>query len=194
MSETMANELERVPNGHPEQCEALRPGVGKQCNLKRVNGGRTCIMHGGNALLDHSIRVKSLNQYRLGKYQQRMREFAESDHLRSVDEEIGILRMTLESLFVQCNTEIDLVLYSQKISELIRDITKCVQVADKLATKSGMLIGRSEALTIANRVITILPKYIRNEEDLLKIAEEISDAFLTKVEGTVEIAAIENSK
>jgi hypothetical protein len=175
--------LERVPNGHPDQCETIRQGLGIQCNFKKVEGRRTCIMHGGN-LGDAPARVKSLNSYRLGKYQKRMEDFAGASNLRSVDEEIGILRMVLEEVFLQCESDVDLLLYSQKIGDLVRDITKCVQVADKLATKSGMLIGRVEAMAIAEKVVNILPKYISDETILLKIAEELADAFLTKVEGS----------
>lgn len=177
------SKLERVPTGHPDQCEAIRPGVGTQCNFKKAEGRRTCIMHGGN-FGEMPARVKSLNSYRLGKYQKRMEEFAGAENLRSVDEEIGILRMVLEELFIQCESNIDLLLYSQKIGDLVRDITKCVQVADRLASKSGMVIGRVEAMSIAEKVVNILPKYIHDEQILLQIAEELADAFLTKIEGT----------
>jgi hypothetical protein len=191
MSEAMAETLKRVQNGHPRQCQAIRPGMGTQCNFEAVEGGLTCIMHGGVHRLE-SNRVKSLNTYRLGKYQKRMQEFADSPRLRSIDEEIGILRMVLEEIFNQCSSDVDLLLYSQKISELIRDITKCVQVADRLATKEGMLIGRAEALTIATRVINVISAHIHDEQKLLEIAEQISDAFLTKIEPVSDTLSLSN--
>ena len=183
MSDAMANTIVRVKNGDPNQCEALRPGMGVQCTFKRVDGSRYCIMHGGQRTIAAN-RVKDLNHYRLKKYQGRVAELATSPHLRSVDEEIGILRMTLESVFEQCHSSVDLLLYSQKISDLVRDITKCVQVADKLATKSGMLIGRAEAIKIGEKIVDIISDYITDEQSLLEIAEKISDAMMTKVEGT----------
>jgi len=183
MSDAMMETLRRVPNGHPRQCQAIRPGMGVQCNFEAVEGKANCTMHGGSL---HPEKTKSLNSYRLGKYQKRMEEFSTSTRLRSIDEEIGILRMVLEEIFTQCESNVDLLLYSQKIGELVRDITKCVQVADRLATKEGMLIGRAEALTIATRVVNVISKYIENEQQLLEIAEQISDAFMTKVEATTE--------
>ena len=178
MSQVMYDTLIRVEPGHPNQCQAIRPGVGTQCCFKAIDNGIVCLMHGGIHVIN-SRKAKSLSQYRLGKFQARMREFAESPALRSVDEEISILRMVLESIYEQCNENMDLLLYSQKIGELVQDITRCVIVADRLATKSGMLIGRGEAVTIANQVIDIITKHISDEKTLLSIAEEISDAFLS---------------
>ena len=175
--------LKRVENGHPRQCQAIRPGVGTQCNFEAVDGGRNCIMHGGNKTIESS-KVQSLNMYRLKKYKDKVAHFAHSDRLKTVDEEIGILRVVLEELLNSIDSDMDLLLYSQKIGELVRDITKCVQVADKLATKSGMLIGRAEALIIGQKVVDIVSKFVTDEDQLLSLAEQISDAFMTKMESS----------
>ena len=181
MSQTMYENLERVNDSHPNRCQAIRPGVGTQCNFKSVEGGEVCLMHGG-VHVENSIRVASFNNYRLKKYQARMREFAESNHLRTVDEEIGILRLVLEEVLNRCEDGVDLLLYSQKIGDLVGDITKCVIVADKLVTKAGMLIGRSEAMTIAHKVIEVISNIGLTDEQLLKVSEDISDAFVMKVQ------------
>lgn len=183
MSDQMIGTLVRVESGHPEQCQTIRSILGTQCNFQKVEGSPYCIMHGGNRTIS-SNRVKDLNNYRLGKYQKRVGELANNPNLRSIDEEIGILRMILESIFEKCDSNIDLLLYSQRISELVQDISKCVNLADKLAARSGLLIGRSEALAIGEKIIDIISLYIKDEKTLLQIAEQISDSLLTKVEGT----------
>jgi hypothetical protein len=183
MSDEMITTLVRVKSGDPDQCQCIRSLLGTQCIFKVVEGSRYCIMHGGNRTIT-SNRVKDLNNYRLGKYQTRVSELANNPNLRSIDEEIGILRMILESIIEKCESNVDLMLFSQRISDLIQDITRCVNLADKLATKSGMLIGRSEALLIGEKIIDIISTHITDERILLQIAEQISDSLLTKVEGT----------
>ena len=183
MSEKMKQTLCRVEAGDPEQCQAMNYQQGIQCRFKSEPASKFCIMHGGHGSAE-SIRVADFNQYRFRKYQARHKEFTDSAKLRSVDEEIGVLRMVLEEIVNMCESSMDLMLYSQKISDLVRDITKCVIVSDKLATKAGMLIGRQEAMVIGNRVVDILATHITDEALLLKLADEISDAFTMKVEGS----------
>ncbi len=183
----MSEAMKRVDRSDPRRCQAIRNG---QCEFEAVEGSQYCKMHGG-AMHLKIAEQDSLNSYRLGKYQQRMRQFATSTRLRSIDEEIGILRMLLETIFERCEKyDMDVYLYSQKITELVHAIRNCVIVADKLATKDGMLIGRDEAIKIAQKVIEILPKYINNQEDLLKIADELSEAFVQKVPATEEMINI----
>ena len=183
MSDAMQNTLIRVQPEDPHRCQSYVQSEGVQCGFKAVEGSRFCIMHGGRHSIE-SNRVASLSQYRLKKYQKRHGEFLENAKLRSVDEEISILRMVLEEIINMANSEVELMLYSQKISDLVRDITKCVQVADKLATKAGMVIGRQEAMVIGNRVVDILATHITDEALLLKIADQIGDAFTMKVEAS----------
>lgn len=176
----MADNLIRVQPHDPTRCQGIREGMKGQCSFKAVEGGKYCVIHGGAQTINTQQKM-SLNSYRLGKYQQRMREFSTAPKLRAVDEEIAILRILLEQIFERCQGSNDIQLYSQKIIEIVREITKCVLAADKLALRDGMLIGREEALKIGQKVLEIIPKYIKDQDDLLRIADELTDAFTTKV-------------
>ncbi len=112
--------MEKVPYaGHPEQCEAVY--AHGQCMHKRVAPSKYCEMHGANraAEADEQKRIK---MYKLAVYQNRVDEFKDHSKVKSLRDEIGILRMTLETVINRCKDNTDLMIASNKISDLIMKI------------------------------------------------------------------------
>ena len=63
-----------------------------QCPYTKVNGSNHCIMHGGQRALE--LRDKaSIRNYRLVNWQKRVGEMTESSSIKSLREEVGILRV-----------------------------------------------------------------------------------------------------
>jgi len=123
--------------------------------------------------------VKSLNIYRIKKFERRLVEMKEATGARSLDEELALLRMVLEEVLNKCDSGVDLLLYSERIMDLISQVRATVQVAEKLATRTGMLVGRAEALQIAGTTVEIIARHIENDTLLAKIAEDLQMAFLS---------------
>lgn len=172
----------RVPYpDHPDRCQGRSPmGAGdvEQCSFVREPNSQYCFIHGGNKATAAAEKA-SLNIYRIAKFQKRLQEFQVANGARTIDEELAILRMILEETINKCEDNMELLLYSTKISELIRDIKALVVVADKLATKSGMLIGRSEAIVIAGKVVDAISRHITDETALARISDELVNIFIT---------------
>ena len=151
-----------------------------QCQNPKVEGTDNCKFHGGVRIAEIN-RQASLDMYRLGKWQGRVNELAQSNGVRTVDQEIAITRMLLETVIARCETETDLMLWSDKIVALVGETRSCVALANKLADKSKLLMGRSEALAIGQKVIDIITQEITDEDKLLRIADRISEAILEPV-------------
>ena len=183
----MSDQVKDVPYpAHPERCQGIirtNNGFEGQCTHYRIEGSNYCIIHGGSVAQTQTP-LKELNLYRVKKYMKRISELKTANAARTIDEELAILRMVLEETLERTEKEGDmgLLLYSQKISEIIRDIKSCVITADKLATKAGTLLGRSEAIVIAGKVIEILSTEVNDTEVLSRIADKVADAFATRSE------------
>ncbi|SRR6266568_5497372 len=177
---SVENAPKRVPYvDHPDRCQGNQkgayPGHEGQCMFFKVQGDDYCQIHGGNLT---NVATRSLNLYRIKKFDKRLGEFKIANGSRTIDEELALLRMMLEETVNKCEDSVELMLYSTKISEIIRDIKSLVLTADKLATKAGQLIGRNEAIVIAAKVIEIITAHISDPAILTKIGDDVALAFL----------------
>src|SRR4051812_44358846 len=93
------NKFERCEETDPNRCQGLiQKGTnGGQCYYKAVPGSQFCLMHGGGKQADENKRA-GLKNYRLQQYGERVGDFANNPEIKNIREEIGILRMTLETL------------------------------------------------------------------------------------------------
>ena len=175
-----ASPVKKVPYpDHPHRCQAIGGPGGNQCDNLSEPDTIYCLLHSGN-IGPQQIVLKDLNLYRIKKYEKRIRDMKESAGARGLEEELAIMRMVLEEVLMKCDGEgeMGLLLYSTKISETIRDIKALVLSVDKLSTKAGLMIGRSQAVILAGKVVEIISKHITDQLMLGKIADEIGDAFI----------------
>src|SRR4029077_12914332 len=106
----------RVEDNDPERCQGVSSTKG-QCQFKRATGSQYCKMHGGAAVLK-SAEQERIRNYRLSKWQLRMNEFADSDQVKSLREEVGISRMVLEEIVNRCKDSTELLMCSAKIADM----------------------------------------------------------------------------
>jgi hypothetical protein len=119
------------------------------------------------------IEEAGMRNYRLTKYQARLLELADSPHAKSLREEIGILRMTLEAVVEQCKEQLDLVIYSTKIAALVASIERVVGTCQKIEEKTGQLLDKTAALNFASQLTSIVMKYVPSNDILDKISAEM---------------------
>lgn len=114
----MAEGIEKAEGeADPNRCQAI--GSKGQCHNKGVrldedSFGAFCRVHGGNAT-QQSFEVKKARNYRLTKYQAQLERQTDSSAIKSLREEIGILRMLLEEKLNRCPDMAGLLLESQQI-------------------------------------------------------------------------------
>lgn len=150
----MASEITRVEPDDPNRCQAIIPNKG-QCLNRAVPGGTNCLVHGGNKQ-EESMRLASVRNYRLGKFQAELERHASSPALKSLRDEIAILRLTLEQRFQRCEDITDLILQSGPISDLVMKIERVVSSCHKLEGAMSQLLDKQAILQFANELIGLI--------------------------------------
>ena len=154
----------------PERCQAVN-AVG-QCINKAMPGCTNCKAHGG-AGQTNNLEKTGLRNYRLLKFQARMGEFATSPDIKSLRDEIAILRMLLEETINKCRDSKDLILKSSVISDLIMKVDKTVTSCHKMEGSMGKLLDKSAILQFASEVINIISENVVEEDVMAKISDDI---------------------
>lgn len=166
---------ERADDEDLDRCQAISGGG--QCNLRAVENSKFCPAHGGNQALK-AEENRELRNYRLNKWKaRRAAELGNSDNVTNLRDEIAILRILIEERFNQCNDAQSLLLMSSPLSDLIMKVEKIVVSCNKLESKLGNLLDRTKALQFAQVIVQIIGNYVKDEETLDKMSEEILQAL-----------------
>lgn len=168
-----AERMQRVEDDDPLRCQGITK-LG-QCNIRAIEGSRFCPMHAGFG--NKNAQRENVRNFRLSMWQSRMEEFADNDKVKSLREEIGILRILLEQTINKCNSETDLLLQTNRISDLVLKIEKVVLSCHRLEERTGLLIDKNAILQLAGVMIEIISKHVIDEDTLKVVGEEIIDAI-----------------
>lgn len=171
------NKFERIEReDDPDRCQ----GVGQhgQCPFKRTPPSKFCPRHGGNKAAESAAK-EAIRNYQLTKYKARIDQFADNPKVKDLREEIAILRMCLETVVNRCNDANDLMLSSNKISDLVMKIDKIVVSCHKLEASTGQLLDRQAALNFASEIVKIVANHVEDSEIVATISEEILQALGT---------------
>jgi hypothetical protein len=164
----------RVKEHSPaERCESSN--AHGPCPYCKVPGSEYCPRHGANKGIQAEAKEVTRN-YRLRQWKRRVGELADSDGIKSLREEVGILRMLLEETLNQCETPMDLLLYSQKMADLVMKIERLVVSCDKLENRMGLLLNKDSVLQLANTYVQIINNHIADPEVIERVSLEIAAA------------------
>lgn len=156
---------------HPNRCQHVNKQG--QCNLLAIDGQRFCKAHIGSLLGQQ--RKNELKKYRLKIWGQRVAEFSNDGELKSLNEEIGVVRLTLEHLLNMCETPTDLIVNSPRIEQLTRQIEKLVTTCAALEKQSGAYLDKTSLVQIAGQIIQIISDNIDDTEVFQTISNEITE-------------------
>lgn len=150
----MDSPIQKAPTpDDPNRCQGVNSQG--QCPNLALPGCDFCIAHGGAAqqksLVDHSV-----SNYILDKWNARLQRQRESAGIKSLRDEIGILRMVLEQTLNSCKSENDLVLHSGRISDLVSKIEKLVASCHKLEGSMGNLLDKQTIIQFVSEIIEII--------------------------------------
>lgn len=165
--------LIRCEPDDPNRCQST--GKQGQCPYLAAEGLKYCLRHGGR--LPAMQEKQKIKQYRLQVWQERLDEFTESDKVKSLRDEIGILRITMENILNKCSTSHELVMYSSKIADLAVKIEKLVVSCNRLEHSMGMMLDKTAALNLAAQIVEIIGKYVPDPEAIDNISGEIIDTL-----------------
>ena len=162
----MADEiLKSCEANDPRRCQAVVATTG-QCTHLSVEGQSYCPIH------RRPDWDKGRN-YALTKFRAEIQRKADSSEVKSLREEIGILRLMLETRINKVADEMDLILHSGPISDLVLKIEKLVASCHKLEGSMGQLLDKSAILQFAGNVINIISEHVEDTEAIEAIANGI---------------------
>lgn len=172
--------LKRISNVDPfseRRCKGHHGSVG-QCPYEAIEGTELCARHTKGYLIDQQEK-KKLNLYRIGRYEERVKELKEATGARTLDEELAILRMCLEEILVKCDSEgaNGILLWATKIGALVEQIKGTILATERLSIRSGLLLDRTQALAIGQLMIDVISEFVTDEDTLAKIASRLSMIF-----------------
>jgi hypothetical protein len=170
-------DIKRVPYPeHPNRCQANIKHGQEQCMNFAVEGGKYCIMHGGNAILN-SRQKASTDLYRIERYKNRIKDLTTHEEARSLHNEIALLRMLLEEQVNRCSDSHDLVMQAQHISDLILKIDRVVTSMHKMEEKIGNYVSKTAILDFAKKVINVITSHVSDAGVIDAISNDIMKAL-----------------
>lgn len=173
------------------RCEFILTSTGNQCSNKRVEGTMRCPLHGANKKLQAQENA-SMRVYRLVKWRQRVGELADHDKIKSLREEIAILRILLEERLNSIDDAHELILCAQPISDLVMKIERVVSSCNKLEGQLGNMLDRVAVKNLAATLMQILAEKVNefceahdiSAEDAGLLLDAIATAFLETINPT----------
>jgi len=159
----------------PRRCNHIIQGKG-QCINVSVEGGNFCLVHGGNKILQAKAKSE-LRNYRLTRNKARLIELGNSSGIKSLRDEIAILRILLEERFNAITNDNELILQSGAMSEMIMKIERVVTSCQKLEERTGIMLDKAQVMNIAEQIIDIITNNISDPVIVEKISADIAEVF-----------------
>lgn len=168
------NQLMRVEHGDRNQCEATHANY--QCPYRAMGtrqldgtwkGPKYCTRH---ARVSSGKDDSSLRMYRVAQWQEAIQNKADHPRLKSLREEIGILKLTLESKLEQIKNPIELSMRSKGIIQLVDSIRDTIKTAQHLEKDLGILFDKTQLIGFVSEIIEIITLHVKDPETLQNIS------------------------
>lgn len=186
--------LQRVADDDPNRCQAVHASL--QCPFKATgtrfqtitngepawawNGPMYCPRHGGTTQKTQES-TQNIRMYLAARWQEKIGQQAYHPKYKSLREEMGILRMTLERRLDACSDDQSLLLYSGQITELVREIGKLAKVAHVIEKDMGHLLDKTQAEAWVQELLGIIGNYLPDPEILQFLSQDIIASLANQV-------------
>lgn len=169
--------VKRAEPGSDNQCQGTT--ATGQCPLEAVPNTPYCAMHNGNAVAKSQER-QSLNLYRVTKYKERIREHADHPKIRTLAEEIALVRILIEERLATIANSDDpnmMLLHSGPLVAMIDRVRTLLETSVKLDEKLGVLLSQEQADAFTDTIMQILSEEIKDPDVLTRIAHRLVEAY-----------------
>ena len=165
-------DVEGVP---VRRCKQVCGSVKGQCHEHAEEGSDYCAKHKPK-ILNYFDRQTAMDNYRLRSFEKEIGELKDSPNLKTLRDEIAILRFTLQSILNKCADTSDVILYQSTISDLVVKVEKLVTSCHKLDSNLGNTVDKTAIIKFATAVITIISLELKgNTEAIDNIANAIQE-------------------
>jgi hypothetical protein len=157
--------------------------VSGQCQFIAEEGSVFCARHCGQDMQDKRNREEVRN-YQLSKFRAEVMSKADNPKVKSLREEVGMLREMIQMIWNQCRDADDIVMRSGKIADLITKLDKLVSSCHRLEAATGQLLDRQVALTFADKVVQIIQVNVNDPVILANISDQVTLALAQSTDPT----------
>lgn len=154
------HKLIRAEEDSPTRCQGVGPAG--QCPYESDQPSNFCGRHKG--CTDTVNEQKAIRNYRLTKFRAEIEQKTDSSAIKSLREEIGIARQVLETFINRCESETDLMINSNKISDLVLKIEKLVTSCHRLEKSTSQLLDKTAIIQVAGMFVEIISEYVTDEQ------------------------------
>lgn len=126
----------------------------------------------GNLLREEKPATK-LSNYEIGRWAKHVLEFATSERVISLRNEIGIIRLDVEMRLNRAQTQSDLIHQAGPICDAIGQIESLVATCHRLEDATGLLLDKEKAAAFVDRLLTIVGTHEKDSEILERISSEL---------------------
>lgn len=171
----MADEL--IPLDDPQRCKKTTSAG--QCEHRSLDGSTFCQIHGG-AL---AARASERRQYLLNevRYRDRIQQFSEHSAVFSLKEEIGLVRVLIETRLNTLTDDEALVAAIPQLDKLVLTTSKLVGDAAKLEHALGNVLSKDVVYQLAQMFVEI----VAEEVSVFEGHEEVVDRITTRIANKV---------
>ena len=157
----------------PERCQQM--AAHGQCSNVSIPGSKYCKCHAGRG--NASVAKESVRNYQLTRFKAQVARMTDSSAVKNLREELGILRVIMETHMNQCESDSDLILKSQVIGDLAMKIEKMVTSCNKLDTHLGQVLDKQALLNFASEIINIISEEVTDTDVVDAVATRIMESL-----------------
>ncbi len=178
----MSNMVKVESEFDPQRCKASNKS--SQCMNKCEEGFDYCNYHNsGQRLL---VKKEKEHQYLLTRWRAEIDHYSNNSQVKSLREEIGILRLLMQTALNRCLDADDLMIHAGRIMELTARIERVVQTCHTMEEKTQFLVDKQQIVHLAEQILLIITEFVTDPNVLANIADRIKGAIEAKSTVTVD--------
>ena len=162
----------------------------KHYHYKKVEGSDYCPRHGANKQLKKQAKEMTY-QFLRDEVRAKINYLAADPNRYKLDEDLAIMRATLEDLINKLDQTSSLYQHSETIGSMIMRIEKLVQACTIQSTRLKLLMTPEDLQNTIQSIVDIIAEEITDDEIVIRIATRIGQVLSSTID--TEATFIENS-
>jgi hypothetical protein len=155
----------------PDCCKGTTGSRG--CEYRAVPGTQFCPLHTSSAAAK-SQEKKELRNYRLNSLLgDRVRELSDSGAVKNSTEEIALLRAILENIANNMSGPNDVLMYSDKIEKLTKEIRGQIETLQKIQERNKELMSRDHVMKLMDQIVGVVAGLITDPDMRRQLADHV---------------------
>lgn len=152
-----------------QMCEGSYGGV--RCRQRKIANSRFCKAHTKPEKMAN-LRVNTNVLFG------RLSELSSSDNIKSLRDEIAILRLIIEGKLNLVKDATDLMLYSDDLRDLVDCLQRSLKTMNQIDISSGNMLDKSTILSYTEKILEIIANEVSDHDVAIRIAEGIRAVML----------------